>query len=142
MEPADGGGVGRVAAEEGDQIAGDTVNGGREAVAGPHGRFQVQGLDGQHLRAAFEQTYAEAATVLRESTHCIGYEVAHGIEEPQRYVVRIEWDSLEGHEQGFRRSPAFRTFFASVKPFFECTQEMRHYERILSHPSHEETAAG
>lgn len=86
----------------------------------------------EERRAEFERAYAEAATVLKESEHCLDYEVAHGIEEPQRYVVRIEWDSLEGHEQGFRKSPGFRNFFASVKPFFESIQEMRHYERTLS----------
>jgi len=41
--------------------------------------------------------------------------------------VRIEWDSLEGHEQGFRKSPGFAPFFAAVKPFFEQIEEMHHY---------------
>ncbi len=79
-------------------------------------------------RADFERAYAEAAAVLDDSEHCLRYEVSRGVEEPENYVVRIEWDSIEGHEQGFRESPGFRTFFASVKPFFENIQEMRHYE--------------
>ena len=55
------------------------------------------------------------------------HEVARGVENPDRYVVRIEWDSVEGHEQGFRRGPAFGEFFALVKPFFEAIEEMTHY---------------
>jgi heme-degrading monooxygenase HmoA len=82
----------------------------------------------EEKRADFERAYGEAASVLDASEHCLSYEVSHGVEDPDRYVVRIEWDSLEGHEQGFRRSPEFRTFFASVRPFFENIQEMRHYE--------------
>jgi|SRR6187200_2589 quinol monooxygenase YgiN len=76
----------------------------------------------------FEDAYAEAQAALGDSPHCLAYEVAHGIEEPDNFVVRIEWDSVEGHEQGFRQSAGFGAFFAAVKPFFEQIEEMRHYE--------------
>ena len=76
----------------------------------------------------FEEAYGEAAKVLEASPHCLGYEVSHGVEEPGHYVVRIEWDSIEGHERGFRGSPEFRSFFQAVRPFFDDIQEMSHYE--------------
>jgi quinol monooxygenase YgiN len=82
----------------------------------------------QERCADFERAYGEAASTLDASEHCLSYEVSHGIEEPEHYVVRIEWDSIEGHEQGFRKSPGFRTFFAAVKPFFDDIREMSHYE--------------
>jgi hypothetical protein len=47
-------------------------------------------------------------------------------------VVRIEWDSVEGHEQGFRSSPQFAEFFAAVRPFFFQIEEMKHYQVRLS----------
>jgi hypothetical protein len=43
-------------------------------------------------------------------------------------VVRIEWDSEEGHLSGFRQSSEFRTFLAAVGPFVSDIEEMRHYE--------------
>jgi hypothetical protein len=49
--------------------------------------------------------------------HCQGWEISRGVEEPGHFVVRIEWDSLGGHEQGFRRSPAFP---ASSPPCCSC----------------------
>jgi quinol monooxygenase YgiN len=79
-------------------------------------------------RSEFEGAYADAHAALEASPHCLAYEVSHGIEEPEHYVVRIEWDSVEGHEQGFRQSPGFAPFFAAVKPFFEQIEEMHHYE--------------
>lgn len=79
----------------------------------------------------FERAYAEASRPLAQSSHCLAYEVARGVEDPESYVVRIEWDSVEGHEQGFRQSPEFREFFADVKPFFDDIAEMRHYELLL-----------
>ena len=79
-------------------------------------------------RADFERAYAEAAAVLDASEHCLRYEVSRGVEEPENYVVRIEWNSLEGHEKGFRGSPEFSSFFQRVRPFFDDIQEMRHYD--------------
>jgi quinol monooxygenase YgiN len=76
---------------------------------------------------AFERGYAEAAVPLAASSHCLGYELSRCADDPTRYVLRIEWDSAEGHLQGFRRSPEFRAFFAAVRPFVDDITEMRHY---------------
>ena len=79
---------------------------------------------------AFEAAYAAAQSALRASPHCLRYEVTRCVEDPTAYVVRIEWDSQEGHLQGFRSSPEFRTFFAAVRPFVGNIEEMRHYEAV------------
>lgn len=76
----------------------------------------------------FVAAYRDASAELDASPHCLGYELSRCHEEPTAYVVRIQWDSLEGHLQGFRKSSDFLRFFAKVKPFFELIQEMRHYE--------------
>jgi quinol monooxygenase YgiN len=78
-------------------------------------------------REAFESDYALAATSLSASEHCLGYDLAVCVEQPTEYVLRIEWDSAEGHLRGFRKSPGFRDFFARVKPYVTAIQEMRHY---------------
>jgi heme-degrading monooxygenase HmoA len=77
---------------------------------------------------AFEDAYQRAGTVLAADEHCLGFEVARGVEEPEHYVVRIDWDSREGHEHGFRASPHFREFLADVQPFYGAIDEMKHYE--------------
>jgi quinol monooxygenase YgiN len=84
--------------------------------------------------AEFEQAYRRASAVLDADPHCLAYEVGRGVEEPGRFVVRIEWDSIEGHEQGFRASPGFGEFFAAVKPFFAQIEEMKHYSISFGKP--------
>jgi quinol monooxygenase YgiN len=81
---------------------------------------------------AFEQAYRQASEALAASTHCELYEVSRCTEDPTQHVVRIEWDSEEGHLSGFRQSPEFRRFFEAVGPFVHDIQEMRHYEVTLS----------
>jgi quinol monooxygenase YgiN len=79
-------------------------------------------------RQAFEDGYATAQASLQSSTHCLGWDLTRCTEDPTQYILRIEWDSSEGHLQGFRRSPDFPAFFAAVRPFVDDIQEMRHYE--------------
>lgn len=80
--------------------------------------------------AAFEDAYRKAGEHLRASPHCLSYQITRCVEEPGRYIVRIEWDSLEGHLQGFRKSPVFRDFFALVRPYVGAIEEMQHYEEL------------
>ncbi|HKE94797.1 MAG TPA: antibiotic biosynthesis monooxygenase [Povalibacter sp.] len=75
----------------------------------------------------FEAAYLEAAASLDTSAHCRGYELSRCVEEKDRYILRIEWDSLEGHMQGFRRAPEFAPFFAAIKPYIARIEEMQHY---------------
>jgi quinol monooxygenase YgiN len=77
----------------------------------------------------FEEAYAEAAKVLDESPQCLSYELTRGLEEAEHYILRIEWTSVDDHEQGFRRSPGFQRFFALIRPFFDQIEEMKHYGR-------------
>jgi len=80
---------------------------------------------------AFQNAYAEAEAALTASPHCLGYELSRCVEDPTSHILRIEWDSLDGHLQGFRRSEEFRTFLQHVQPFVGDIQEMRHYEVTL-----------
>jgi quinol monooxygenase YgiN len=77
---------------------------------------------------SFEKAYIKAGESLDASSHCLAYELSHCTEDANYYVLRIEWDSEEGHLKGFRSSPEFREFFANIRPYVKDIEEMRHYE--------------
>src|SRR5262249_11036179 len=79
-------------------------------------------------REAFEAAYRQAQAALTRSPHCLAYELSHCTDDRGSYILRIEWDSSEGHLKGFRSSAEFREFLASVRPFVGAIAEMRHYE--------------
>jgi quinol monooxygenase YgiN len=91
--------------------------------------------------AAVVDAYDRAAVALESSPHCLRYDVGTCVEDPGAVVVRIEWDSVEGHLSGFRRSAVFREFLEAVSPFIGAIEEMRHYELELPRvpPSREAT---
>ena len=79
---------------------------------------------------AFLSAYAEAQRPLASSAHCLSYDLQRCVEEPGRFVLRIEWDSLDGHTRGFRGSEEFRAFLGHVRPFVGMIEEMQHYEAV------------
>lgn len=87
-------------------------------------RYRVE----EGTAGAFEGAYASARTALDASAHCLGYELSRCVEEPSHSVLRIGWDSLPGHLEGFRRSPEFGAFSRNVRPFVGNIGEMRHHE--------------
>src|SRR5262245_21796921 len=78
----------------------------------------------------FERAYDSAGESLLASPHCRGYELTRCTEDPTCYVLRIEWDSADGHLRGFRGSAEFRDFFRHIQPFVSQIEEMRHYEPV------------
>ena len=77
---------------------------------------------------ALIEAYEEAGKSLQASPHCLGFELSRCIENPDSLILRITWDSAEGHLQGFRTAPEFASFFNAIKPFVQNIDEMRHYE--------------
>jgi quinol monooxygenase YgiN len=86
-------------------------------------------IDAQR-RNAFENAYKRAGESLDGSSHCLAYELSQCTEDPDHYILRIEWDSEEGHLKGFRTSPEFKSFFALVQPYVKDIAEMQHYQVI------------
>ena len=85
----------------------------------------------ENERQAFEVAYTKAGEFLKASAYCKGFEMIHGTDEPQHYIIRIHWTSVEDHLQKFRSSEEFKSFFNLVKPFYNYIEEMKHYESLI-----------
>lgn len=84
----------------------------------------------QESRTKFEDAWRNAGAYLNSSPYCLGYEVIHGIEEPDKYIVKIHWTSIEDHVNGFGKSEDFAAYYIHVKPFYNLIEEVNHYEMI------------
>ena len=54
-----------------------------------------------------------------------------GIESPLRYVLLIEWESVEAHTVGFRESENFPKWRALVGPYFDGDPRVEHAADVL-----------
>ena len=58
------------------------------------------------------------------------FSVSKGIENPERYILQIYWDTLENHTVDFRQSPAFADWRATVGPFCAGAPVVEHFELL------------
>lgn len=82
----------------------------------------------QDLHKDFEAAYQKAGEHLKASSYCLAYQMLHGNEEPNHYILIIHWTSVKEHLEGFRKSAEFMPFFNLVKPFYNHIEEMKHYD--------------
>ena len=81
--------------------------------------------------AAFEEAIQRGlATVITQAKGARSFSVNRGIESTERYVLQIEWDTLEDHTVGFRQSDAFAQWRAIVGPFFAGPPTVEHFELV------------
>ena len=59
-----------------------------------------------------------------------GFKVNQGIENPERYVLQIFWETLENHTVDFRQSDAFTQWRSIVGPFFAAPPVVEHFDLI------------
>lgn len=62
-----------------------------------------------------------------------GYQASafhQGIEDPQRFVLRIEWDSVDSHMKGFRDGPLFPQWRSHFAAFLDGAPDMAHFQII------------
>jgi heme-degrading monooxygenase HmoA len=86
-------------------------------VAGRNAEFEAALLQG--LRS-----------VLSRAKGMRGWTVEHCVEQPERYLMRIRWDSIDDHMVGYRQSPLSPQFKAMVAPFFAQPPEVIHFEAL------------
>ena len=78
--------------------------------------------------AAFEAAIVQGlATAVSQAEGYHAHQVQHGIEQPERYVLMIWWQTLESHTVGFREGPLFAQWRAIVGPFFAQPPMVEHF---------------
>jgi heme-degrading monooxygenase HmoA len=71
-------------------------------------------------------------TVLRHARGFRSARVLRSIESPQRFVLMVEWDTLEDHTVGFRGGELFAQWRAIVGPFFAQPPQVAHFETAVA----------
>lgn len=78
----------------------------------------------------FAAAYAKARTGLASTPGCRSVRMTHGIETPTRFVLLVEWDSVEAHEQNFRATERFTTWRGLIGPYFSGPPRVEHFADI------------
>lgn len=68
--------------------------------------------------------------VIRRASGCRSATLRHCVEEPDRFIYEIEWETLNDHIVTFRGGPLFAEYRAHITGLFTEPVIVHHYERV------------
>ena len=78
----------------------------------------------------FETRFAAAVPSLTSATGCGGVSLARGVETPSKYLLAIEWDSLEDHRR-FATTEEFEHFVGLIGPCLAGKPDTEHFVPVV-----------
>jgi len=75
----------------------------------------------------FAAAYRTARTVLVDTEGCRSVRMTRGVESPSRFVLLVEWDSVEAHLDNFRATERFTTWRGHIGPYLDGAPVVEHF---------------
>jgi heme-degrading monooxygenase HmoA len=75
----------------------------------------------------FAAAYAKARPLVATTPGCRSVRMTRGVETPTRFVLLVEWDSIEAHLENFRASDRFPQWRALIGPYFDGAPQVEHF---------------
>ncbi|MCM3764466.1 antibiotic biosynthesis monooxygenase [Neobacillus niacini] len=79
----------------------------------------------------FEHAFKKAAVLMTTAKGFLGSELQRCVEQENKYLVCVHWETVEDHVIGFKNSPAFQKMKALIGPFYLHIPQAEHYRRIV-----------
>jgi heme-degrading monooxygenase HmoA len=82
----------------------------------------------------FEAAVARGAPAVTGAPGFRSMALHRGVENPDCYLLLIEWGTVEDHTVGFRGSDAFTRWRAEIGPYLDGDPDVEHFEPVGPQP--------
>lgn len=79
------------------------------------------------LSEAFEKAFSEAQVIISSMKGYISHDLKKCMEEDDKYILLVNWETLEDHEIGFRKSNQYKEWKTLLHHFYEPFPIVQHY---------------
>jgi heme-degrading monooxygenase HmoA len=80
--------------------------------------------------AEFESVFGQAKSIIAGMPGFRRLTLSHCVERRGTYLLLVEWDTLEDHTEGFRRSPEYERWRLLLHDFYDPFPVVEHYEQV------------
>ncbi|MBY3794445.1 antibiotic biosynthesis monooxygenase [Rhodococcus fascians] len=80
-----------------------------------------------HRTDEFETAFADAKSIIASMPGFVNLTLSQGIEQPNTYLLLVEWERLEDHTDGFRGSDEYRQWKALLHHFYDPFPVVEHF---------------
>lgn len=79
---------------------------------------------------AFEQAFKQAQPIITSMPGYLSHQLQRGIETPSRYLLLVQWETLDDHTIGFRQSAHYQEWKRLLHHFYDPFPVVEHFEQI------------
>ena len=79
----------------------------------------------------FVDAMQRAKSLIAASPGFVSHRLQRCLERPSRFLLLVEWERLEDHTEGFRRSPAYEEWRAALHHFYDPFPVVQHFEAVI-----------
>jgi heme-degrading monooxygenase HmoA len=79
---------------------------------------------------AFEAAFRKASSIISSMAGYISHELHHCLEDGNKYLLLVKWETLEAHTVGFRGSPQYQEWRGLLHHFYEPFPIVEHFTEI------------
>jgi heme-degrading monooxygenase HmoA len=80
--------------------------------------------------AEFESDFARASPIIASMSGYIRHSLHRCVESENRYLLLVEWETLEDHTIGFRGSPRYEEWRALLHHYYDPFPEVLHFTPV------------
>jgi heme-degrading monooxygenase HmoA len=92
------------------------------------------------MEAEFEATFRQAVPIISSMPGYIAHQLRRCIEVRNRYILLVDWTSLEAHTVGFRGSPEYQDWRRLLHRFYDPFPTVEHYAIAVTSSASERRA--
>lgn len=81
--------------------------------------------------AEFEAAFRQASNIIAGMGGYRSHQLQRCLERPNRYVLLVNWDTLEDHTVGFRGSSGYQEWKALLHHFYDPFPTVEHYTLVM-----------
>ncbi len=80
------------------------------------------------LSADFEKAFDVAKTIISSMKGYMSHELKKCVEQENKYILLVNWETIEDHEIGFRQSEPYQEWKALLHHFYDPFPVVEHYK--------------
>jgi len=85
--------------------------------------------------AEFESAFAKASLIISSISGYVSHQLQCCIENQNRYILLVNWGTLEDHTVGFRGSEQYQEWRKLLHHFYDPFPAVEHYQLIQNYPA-------
>ena len=78
----------------------------------------------------FQAAFTHAAPIISSMNGYVSHQLQRCVEKQNRYVLLVQWETLEAHTIGFRGSEQYQEWKRLLHHFYDPFPNVEHYELI------------